>query len=236
LAFALVAATYLAAATGSGIAGLALYVYSGRKIGLLLVSLLVGHLLGIGIGVRSLRFLRRVSRRAPGELGLSTDHLFAKVRQGLGIYLLALPGYLFFAVLLTALSQRYGFKYEQPTVQNIVRQVTGSPGAVVLFFLLAAVAAPVWEELIFRGLLYSALRARWGMWPGILVTAFLFALMHETGRVLHDPRTFLFPILYLGCVLAYVREKTESVVPGMAVHALHNVVALTVSLMFRQPV
>jgi membrane protease YdiL (CAAX protease family) len=233
----LVAATYISAMMGTGFATLVFYLPSRGRVQLLLVSLLIGHILGIWAGVRSLNLLRRVARRTPEELGISVEgDLVEKVRQGIGIYFMSLPGYLFFTLLLTTLTEYYGVKVEQKTVQEMVKQVMGNPGAIVLFFLLAAVAAPVWEELIFRGLLYPAVRARWGMWAGMLGTGFLFAMMHETGQVLHDPRTFLFPIFYLGCVLAYVRDRTGSVVPGMVVHALHNTVALAVSLLYRQQI
>ncbi len=40
------------------------------------------------------------------------------------------------------------------------------------------IAAPVSEELLFRGLLYTSVRERWGFWPALLLTSTLFAAVH----------------------------------------------------------
>ena len=45
--------------------------------------------------------------------------------------------------------------------------------------------APVAEELLFRGWLYTALRARWGVAPGFVITAILFAAMHWDANHRH---------------------------------------------------
>lgn len=45
-------------------------------------------------------------------------------------------------------------------------------------FLLAGIVAPVLEELVFRGLLYSAWERQWGWFPSMLATSLLFGLYH----------------------------------------------------------
>jgi len=92
------------------------------------------------------------------------------------------------------------------------------------------IGAPLSEELLFRGLLYSSLRTRWSAVPSILVTAVLFAYLHEPYRIFTDPRAFPLPILYLGIVLGLARERTSSVVPGMVMHALNNALAFALSM------
>jgi uncharacterized protein len=85
-----------------------------------------------------------------------------------------------------------------------------------------AVAAPIVEELTFRGLGYS-LFARFGRWTAIVLVGVLFALAHGLVEA--------FPFLAaLGSMLAYLRSRVDSVYPGMAVHALFNATALVLAV------
>ena len=90
---------------------------------------------------------------------------------------------------------------------------------VVLF----VVIAPFVEELLFRGLGYSLLRA-YGAVPAILVVGLAFGAWHG----------LLWALLVLvpfGWALAYIRERTDSVYPGMIVHALFNAFAITAAVL-----
>jgi membrane protease YdiL (CAAX protease family) len=81
---------------------------------------------------------------------------------------------------------------------------------------------PFVEELTFRGLGYSLLE-RFGRWPAILLVGLLFGLAH--GLVLSLPVIAVF-----GAVLAWIRSATRSVVPGMFLHGLFNLVALVAAV------
>ena len=80
--------------------------------------------------------------------------------------------------------------------------------------LLAALA----EELLFRGVLFGWLRGRLPAWPTIVLTATLWTAMHA-GLVVALPY-----VLIQGLGLGWLRERTGSVIPGIAFHALHNTV------------
>ena len=82
---------------------------------------------------------------------------------------------------------------------------------------------PFVEELTYRGLGYSLLE-RFGRWPAILAVGILFGLAH--GLVLTFP-----VIAFFGCVLAWVRARTDSVFPGMALHATFNLIALVFAVL-----
>jgi len=77
---------------------------------------------------------------------------------------------------------------------------------------------PISEEIMFRGLGYSLL-APFGRWPAILGIGLLFGLSH--GLVLLLP-----VIVFFGCLLAWVRARTDSVFPGMVAHGVFNLIAL----------
>ena len=81
---------------------------------------------------------------------------------------------------------------------------------------------PFVEELTYRGLGYSLLE-RFGRGWAILGVGILFGLAH--GLVLSLP-----VIVAFGCALAWVRARTNSVLPGMVAHALFNAVALVAAV------
>lgn len=85
-------------------------------------------------------------------------------------------------------------------------------------FFVVAVIAPFCEELLFRGLGYSLL-IRFGRWPAILAVGISFGLYHGLVQALPELAIF-------GCALAWLRSKTESVYPGMLLHATFNAIAL----------
>jgi membrane protease YdiL (CAAX protease family) len=88
---------------------------------------------------------------------------------------------------------------------------------------LFTIAAPFVEELTFRGLGQSLLRFL-GRWPAILLVGITFGATHGLVEALLVLGPF-------GIALAIVRERTDSVYPGMVVHALFNGTALALSVL-----
>jgi membrane protease YdiL (CAAX protease family) len=92
-------------------------------------------------------------------------------------------------------------------------------GNVAVFCLLA----PVVEELLFRGVGYSLFRPL-GAAPAIFLVGLAFGAWH--GLLVA-----LLILVPFGWLLAYLRERTDSVVPGMVVHALFNAAAIVASVL-----
>lgn len=85
------------------------------------------------------------------------------------------------------------------------------------------VIAPFVEELTFRGVGYSLLRARFGVEPALVGSALGFGLAHGLVEAL--------PLLVaFGIGLAWLRERQRSTIPGMILHGTFNAIALAVSL------
>lgn len=84
---------------------------------------------------------------------------------------------------------------------------------------------PCVEELTFRGLGVSLLE-RFGRWPAILVVGVVFGLAH--GLVVSLPVLMVF-----GAVLAWIRIRTSSVLPGMLLHGTFNLIALVAAVTLR---
>jgi membrane protease YdiL (CAAX protease family) len=91
-------------------------------------------------------------------------------------------------------------------------------GAFAANFVLFAVIAPFVEELTFRGAGQSLLRFL-GRWPSILLVGVAFGLAHGLLEA-------LIVLVPFGIALAWLRDRTGSVLPGMVVHALFNAAAL----------
>ncbi len=90
-----------------------------------------------------------------------------------------------------------------------------SRGGIVIAVAVAGVAAPVAEELFFRGYVQTRLRRRWGTWAGIAVTAALFGLIHFDW--IHSPSAFL-----IGLYLGWLAARGGSIAPAVAAHAVNN--------------
>ena len=101
-----------------------------------------------------------------------------------------------------------------------------SPLALVAGFALVVILAPLSEELLFRGWIYTALRSRFGFATALWASAIIFALAHW------DPtHLYALAILPLGLVLGYVRERTGSARGTTLFHMIYNSSALALSFL-----
>jgi membrane protease YdiL (CAAX protease family) len=86
------------------------------------------------------------------------------------------------------------------------------------------VVAPFVEELTFRGVGFTLLRARFGFEPAMVGSALFFGLAHGLVEAL--------PLLVaFGIGLAWLRQRQESTIPGMLLHGTFNAIALALSLL-----
>jgi membrane protease YdiL (CAAX protease family) len=89
-----------------------------------------------------------------------------------------------------------------------------------------AAAICVWvpfvEEMTFRGLGYTLL-SPYGRWFAIGTTGLLFGLAH--GLIVSLP-----VIVAFGCVLAWIRSRLDSIIPGIVLHGAFNLIALVAAV------
>jgi membrane protease YdiL (CAAX protease family) len=89
-------------------------------------------------------------------------------------------------------------------------------------FVVIACLVPIVEELMFRGIGFTLLD-RYGERAAIVFVGLLFALVHGIPSAL--------PVLALfGGGLAYIRARSDSVVPGMLVHGTFNALSLILAV------
>lgn len=115
-------------------------------------------------------------------------------------------------------------------IVNVVLQ--GGFWTRVQLLLLACVAAPIVEEIMFRGVLYRHLRdaTRGFGWivsclASALWTSFIFAVIHPQGMITVPA------LMGIACGCTLAREWRDSLWPSMVVHAINNSLIFTLLMM-----
>ncbi len=162
-------------------------------------------------------------RRGPEEaferLGLSMPRA-RHVLSGVGAWVCSL-WLVAAAVAVSALFHGLLFGRGLPA-QETMRLIQGANrGPRLVIALMTVLVAPMVEEVMFRGLLFRALRARTGFWGAGLISAALFALIHL------EPLHCL-QLTALGLALAWVYERTGSLWPAVFLHTAQNLLAMVV--------
>ena len=118
-----------------------------------------------------------------------------------------------------------GIDSVQDTVKLLQDQST-DPLTLGLMAVAAVIAAPICEEIVFRGYLYPAAKRFAGPWVACICTALIFASAH--GNV-----GALLPLFVFGCVLVFIYEKTGSIWAPIAVHLCFNGATVLIQLAVR---
>jgi len=124
--------------------------------------------------------------------------------------LAAIGAYLVFAALYAGI---FGSPHQEDIAESF--------GALPVQILLIVIAAPVSEEVCFRGMVFGGLRTRLPRLGAALLSGLIFGGLHALTGVTAVP-----PLIFFGFVLALLYEKTGSIVPGIMLHMLNNSVAL----------
>jgi len=101
-----------------------------------------------------------------------------------------------------------------PLVSRLPETMISRQGGVLWLALLTVVAAPIFEEFIFRGLIFAGLRRTLGLTASLIASAAIFALVHPPPAVI--------PVFGLGVAAALAYEATGVLLAPMLVHALYN--------------
>jgi membrane protease YdiL (CAAX protease family) len=120
-------------------------------------------------------------------------------------------------VLYLAFNIFYSAVITEPHQQDIAKGF----GAIPIQILLIVVAAPVSEEICFRGMLFGGLREKLPRIAAALLCGLIFGALHALTGITAVP-----PLIVFGFLLALLYERTGSILPGMLLHMLNNIVAL----------
>lgn len=177
------------------------------------------------------------------QAGFRSHGILSDMAHGLITYLAFLPLIglaMTVTILLTTFvwgghAEAHPFSPDRGPSHPINEQFGGSVWSLLYLYFLAAISAPIVEEIVFRGLLFRWLRDKtslWGqslkpesspanlVWVSVLVSAvvnsFLFAAIHPQG-LLGIP-----PLMMIGICMSYARNWRGGLIAPMTIHAIHN--------------
>ncbi|MGC1195891.1 MAG: type II CAAX endopeptidase family protein [Geitlerinemataceae cyanobacterium] len=184
----------------------ALLAGSQRQAFLILGSYVLAAAAGLGVMFLSLESFRPLDDRWFGF-----ELRWRDVLWGLGGYWVAIPLVVGVSLLNQQLWQGQGGS--NPILEIALQEQDWI--AIACFFLTASIAAPIFEELIFRGFLLPALTAYVPVWGAIALTSLVFAVAHlSLSEVL--------PLATLGMVLGVVYVRSGNLFASMLLHSVWN--------------
>ena len=207
------------------------FLFMGQLIVPLLISPLRGLFAGQGIRGQALFALTYYSMMATGAITV----LYFAIRAycplpkdwfrftfsdnwwvwGIGGYLAALPLMLAVSVANQQLWQGQGGS--NPLLQTVLE--AQDPFALIVFFTTASLAAPLFEEFLFRGFLLPSLTRYMPVWGAIVLSSFVFAIAHlSLSEVL--------PLMVLGMVLGIVYTRSRNLLAPMLLHSAWNSITM----------
>jgi uncharacterized protein len=113
----------------------------------------------------------------------------------------------------------------KPSEEKLLEQLGSNEGTALLLLSagLTCVIAPICEEILFRGFIFTALRNWRGTLPAAVITGLLFGAVHAGSA----PALDLVPLAALGFGLCLLYRRTGSLYPCIIVHSLNNSIAFS---------
>jgi membrane protease YdiL (CAAX protease family) len=151
-------------------------------------------------------------KEAFGKLGLGSRVAFGAI----GLALLAWLIYILVAGILTPLLQ--------PDQEDVTRELGTNKdelGSVAVAAFLIVIAAPLSEELFFRGFMFGGLRRSMSLWPAAVISAIVWGSLHlGAGNIGVAVQLAVF-----GVILAWLYERSGTLWAPVLAHAINNTIA-----------
>ncbi|MSR64790.1 MAG: CPBP family intramembrane metalloprotease [Verrucomicrobiae bacterium] len=177
-----------------------------------------------GLGLFAILLLLRVERIGLGEaFGMRARTFLGAIGRGVFCLLAVIPPVWVLAGMSQQLCEWFHISNEPQEMAQLFLDCD-SIGFRAAIALLAVVAAPLFEEMFFRGLAYPALKQKIGQWPALVVTSLVFAAIH-----IHAPSFLPLCALAVGLTLAY--EATGTLTVPIVMHCLFNLMSILVMAM-----
>ncbi len=164
-------------------------------------------------------FLRLFLSGRKEALGLSAGSVKKLIIAPIGAYLIVLCSH--YLLELTGFLEWIQTVTQAPSEQSVVtllRQSSDLPLIVAICFS-AGVAAPLVEEIVFRGFLYPLLKKYTGLWFALISSSLLFGIIHVS-------LVPFIPLAIFGAVLILLYEYTRTIWAPIIAHAIFNAATL----------
>jgi membrane protease YdiL (CAAX protease family) len=129
----------------------------------------------------------------------------------------------FILVIFIALEEVYMLMLDIEMPQGFIDFMLSEP--IILSLISVLIIAPIAEEFIFRGFLFSQLsRTRLGAWGAVSISSFLWTIIHFQYEF-----KILLILFIFGIFLGYIRMAYNSLGLPIAIHAINNLVAFLIA-------
>jgi membrane protease YdiL (CAAX protease family) len=179
--------------------------------GLSIADTVVQDILFVGVAV----YCAQLGGRAVSSWQFGLRRPGAGWRRAVGLIVLLLIAFVVFSAIWSAVFH--------PKEETLLKQLGSNEGTALLILsaVLTCVIAPICEEFLFRGYIFTALRSWRGTLPAALITGLVFGGVHYGSA----PTLDLVPLAGLGFGLCFLYRFTGSLYPCMVAHSLNNSVA-----------
>lgn len=127
-------------------------------------------------------------------------------------YILILAGFIIIAGVVS--------NYFPEADNEVIRIIRSSRAAVFALALLATFTAPIVEEVVYRGILFSALQRTFGPVAAIAAVTGLFAIVHFPQY--WPSYSTLIMLTMLSLILTLIRARTGNLLPCIILHTIFN--------------
>lgn len=129
----------------------------------------------------------------------------------------------FILAIFIALEEVYMLMLDIEMPQGFIDFMLSEP--IILSLISVLIIAPIAEEFIFRGFLFSQLsRTRLGAWGAVSISSFLWTIIHFQYEF-----KILLILFIFGIFLGYIRMAYNSLGLPIAIHAINNLVAFLIA-------
>jgi membrane protease YdiL (CAAX protease family) len=138
---------------------------------------------------------------------LNLKNSFILIGQGIFLCFLVMLGYDFILKLLDY----------SPKPQNVQQFLQTEGFTITAAYFMLVYSAPVWEEIVFRGILQDGLQKTLSPFFAVITSGLIFGVIH------FDPDQMI-PLILLGFIFGWMYTKSRSVFPCIIAHSFVNTV------------
>lgn len=114
----------------------------------------------------------------------------------------------------------------EPFMEELIQHMSSTIPAIIIL-VSTCICAPIIEECLFRGLLYSHfMKTRLSLIGAIIIPGLIFSFIH----LQYDSFFTFFHLFFGGILFGWIRYKTNGLIFPIIAHSLYNLFALIVPL------
>jgi len=121
-----------------------------------------------------------------------------------------------------SLSRLISWPEQSPEALRLYGEILQEPLSGTIFIVTVCIVAPVFEEILFRGIVFRGLLASQRLWVAISLSSLLFAMLH--------PLPYWPAIFSMGVALSLIYHRTGNIVISIWAHALWNCLMLYLTM------